>query len=79
MNLRKTKERDLKKMVDAMNVQDLFDTLAERGRAIRLMRTIFRMNGKTHSSHALDLVIQIKTLKKNFYKQHPHPKNKNKS
>lgn len=71
MRLSKIKVKDLIKQVDAMDVQDLFDSLATRGRAIRLMRVIFRMNGKTHSALALDLVIQIQTLKKQFYSKHP--------
>jgi hypothetical protein len=71
MKLNKTREKDLVKIVNAMNIQDLFDTLATRGKTITRLKRVFALNGKTHSAHAIDLVIQIKTLKRNFYKKHP--------
>jgi hypothetical protein len=67
-NLRKIRERELITIVDAMDVQALFDRLAHRGRMITIMRMLSRICAHPHSARGADLVIQYKLIKRQFNK-----------
>ena len=66
--LTKIKDKDLITIVDTMDVRALVDRLAHRGRMITIMKWLLKVNGKTHSAHAADLVIQFKLIKREFNK-----------